>query len=466
MDLIESPLVGNGASVGTPAVRLTATDVDSHGPSVRVSDPRWAKLAEFCTLTEEDIALLAECSSLGDLAEEVTTSFYDHILADPELRNIVDSHSTASRLSATLQRYYRSFFAGRYDDERLKGVLKIGGVHDRINLPLMSYIGATLRVDRVVVPAIVSELSHDPAKLAKSIMAYRKLFTVDVATVTQTFMDARDKTEMLIGRLKVQTQELTERQSEMSTASQSLAASAQESHASATTMSELATGMADQAKGADELVTRTVKSAEEGAGVVEGTERAVAEMRESVDGVVVQLQSMAQQSEDISRIVDGIKGIADQTNLLALNAAIEAARAGEHGRGFAVVAEEVRRLADRTRASLTDITDLNEKSLASITAVRSAVDSTASQAEAVEQHAASTRTSFADIREAVDQTAHALEAIVGGVTSVSDSAQELTHMSEDVARTAERLTQISNQIAGSIEETGALIEEAAGNGNG
>ncbi|MCU1738967.1 methyl-accepting chemotaxis protein [Pseudomonas sp. 20S_6.2_Bac1] len=131
-----------------------------------------------------------------------------------------------------------------------------------------------------------------------------------------------------------------------------------ETDQAATAVNEMTAAVEEVARNAvaaSQSTQRSEVSTRTGADRVHRTIASIETLSSTVKATGQEVESLAQQAQNISKVLDVIRAIAEQTNLLALNAAIEAARAGEQGRGFAVVADEVRALAHRTQVSTQEI---------------------------------------------------------------------------------------------------------------
>lgn len=176
----------------------------------------------------------------------------------------------------------------------------------------------------------------------------------------------------------------------------------------------------------------------------------VQRVQEAVNQIAGEVKDFVSSTHAIASMTQQVKDIADQTNLLALNAAIEAARAGEQGRGFAVVADEVRKLAEKSAKSASEIdqvtTSLNQKSAR----VEEVVQTGLKSLQVTQGHVERVSKVLTEAGDSVSQSSN-------GVNDIAASVSEQSLASTEIARNVEKIAQMSEENHAAVQSNSQEI---------
>ncbi|OJS99681.1 methyl-accepting chemotaxis protein [Marinobacter nauticus] len=204
--------------------------------------------------------------------------------------------------------------------------------------------------------------------------------------------------------------------------------------------------VAGNASRAAEITREADLKGQNSAEIIRSSSKQVHRLAAQISKAVGVIRKLSDDSDNITSVLDVIRGIAEQTNLLALNAAIEAARAGEQGRGFAVVADEVRTLAQRTQQSTEDIQTM-------ITALQTGVSDVVSVMETGSKEAAETEKLATEAEQELQAIVEAISNITDVNTSVASATEEQTQVVDEINRS---ITDINDLAAASAERSRAI----------
>ena len=196
--------------------------------------------------------------------------------------------------------------------------------------------------------------------------------------------------------------------------------------------------VAGNASRAAEVTVQAQQRGENGGRIIRDSSEQVQALALQISKAVEVIRKLSEDSENITSVLDVIRGVAEQTNLLALNAAIEAARAGEQGRGFAVVADEVRTLAQRTQQSTQDIQRM-------ITTLQTGVSDIVSVMETGSEQAGETERLATEAESELKVILESMNDISDVNSSVASATEEQTQVIEEINRNIVNINELASE---------------------
>ena len=288
-----------------------------------------------------------------------------------------------------------------------------------------------------------AEEAHKMGEEAKLAMEEARVAQAQAEQAKREGMiSAAAQIEEVVGQLNASINDISEQVENTSGALDHAASRLAETATAMEEMNSTVLEVAKNAGGASDISNAAKRKAEVGSEIVSRAVVGIQEVQRQSQALRDGMAQLDDHAKAISQIMGVISDIADQTNLLALNAAIEAARAGEAGRGFAVVADEVRKLAEKTMSSTTDVGN-------AIAAIQQSAGQSIQQVEKAVGN-------ISDATEYSNKSGEALKEIVGMVDQTADEVRAIAAASEQQSATSEEINKSVadvNHIAASTSQS-------------
>lgn len=234
-------------------------------------------------------------------------------------------------------------------------------------------------------------------------------------------------------------------------------------HQTTASMDELSAtskSCAEEAEVASDSASEALKVTKNGSQSVVKGQRSMAELKEEIEGMEGKIIILKEQSDRINRISLAVSNLANATNLLALNASVEAVRAGTEGKGFAVVAQEIRKLADQSKASAREINTIIVDIKNAVNSLETATNTSTNSLEKNVKFAAKNSQYFMILAEEMErvvvnnqqislnsqQQAIAIHQVVEAMKSIEQGAVETATAISQVRQGAEQLNKAASNL--------------------